>query len=163
MDPNFLPSHRDPHLLGRLVFTLTRMTSQPSLLNVGRPVFSSCRSRLVAVMFRTTMISMFPPMKLEERASRHHGQSLPLWPLSLSPLCPQSQQLWEEERVRHHPHRIEKKMDLPKVTKWVFPVPSCFGNLLHILQNPTQLSLSPPKPFLIPLTLPVLPLSEASH
>lgn len=71
--PAFLPSQRDTHLLGRLVFTLHRMISQPSLLNMGRPVSSSCRSRLVAVMFRTTVISMFLPMKLEERASGHHG------------------------------------------------------------------------------------------
>lgn len=75
VDQAFLPNHREPHLLGRFVFTLTRMTSQPSLLNMGRPVSSSCRSRLVAVMFRTTMISMFPPMKLEvggRQTSGHH-------------------------------------------------------------------------------------------
>lgn len=71
VNPAFLPSRRASHLLGRLVFTLTRMISQPSLLNVGRPVSSFCKIRLVAVMFTTTMISMFLPMKLEERAGGH--------------------------------------------------------------------------------------------
>ena len=81
VDRAFLPSHREPHLLGRFVFTLTRMTSQPSLLNMGRPVSSSCRSRLVAVMFRTTMISMYPPMKLEGGQAGIRAP-LPLWPES---------------------------------------------------------------------------------
>lgn len=71
--PPCFPDTGPPYLLGRLVFTLTRMTSQPSLLNMGVPVSSSCRSRLVAVMFWTTLISMFPPVKLEEQAGRQAG------------------------------------------------------------------------------------------
>lgn len=70
-----LPRHGTPYLLGRLVFTLTRMTSQPSLLNMGMPVSSSCRSRSVAVMLRTTLISMFPPVKLEDQAGSTLGIS----------------------------------------------------------------------------------------
>lgn len=58
---------------------------------------------------------------------------LPLWPLSLPPLCSGSQQLWEGERVRHHPHRQRRGWELPKGTKTVFLVPSCFGELLHVL------------------------------
>lgn len=63
-----LPRPGTPYLLGRLVFTLTRMTSQPSLLNMGTPVSLSCKSRSVAVMLRTTLISMLPPVKLESQA-----------------------------------------------------------------------------------------------
>lgn len=86
VNPAFLPSCRAPHLLGRLVFTLTRMTSQPSLLNMGRPVSSSCKIRLVAVMFKTTVISMLLPMKLEERVGRHHAISATVATILISSL-----------------------------------------------------------------------------
>lgn len=109
VSPAFLPSRRAPHLLGRLVFTLTRMTSQPSLLNVGRPVSSSCKIRLVAVMFKTTMISMFLPMKLEERVGRHHGHICHCGPYPYL-LCLHSLHLWKGKKVGDHPHRTEKGM-----------------------------------------------------
>lgn len=132
VSPAFLPSCRAPHLLGRLVFTLTRMTSQPSLLNVGRPVSSSCKIRLVAVMFRTTMISMFLPMKLEERNQGHicHCGHYPYL------LCLHSPQLWKGKRVGDHPHRTKKGIGLAQGHKTSSSSPLCFGELLHILQNP---------------------------
>lgn len=160
VNPACLPSCRPPHLLGRLVFTLTRMTSQPSLLNRGRPVSSSCKIRLVAVMFKTMMISMFLPMKLEERVGRHHGHICHggHYPYLLSAciLCSSGRgKGWGTT------HTGQKRgWDLPNITKPVFPLPSVnsytsFKTLLscHNLQ----------KAFSDPFILPMLPLSWVSH
>lgn len=109
--------HRTPYLLGRLVFTLTRTTSQPSLLNMGVPVSSSFRSRLVAVMFRTTLISMFPPVKLEHQADR---QAL-LVSLLQGLLCPLP--LPTTSASKKGESHMVKKQD------GAFPLPSYFYDL----------------------------------
>lgn len=154
------PQLQPPHLLGRLVFTLTRMTSQPSLLNRGRPVSSSCRIRLVAVMFKTTVISMLLPMKLEERVGRHRGHICHRghYPYLLSAciLCSSGRgRAWGTT----YPGQ-KKGWDLPNITKPVFPLPSCFGKLLHILQNPAH---NLQRAFSDSFILPMLPLSWANH
>ena len=62
------------HLLGRLVLTLTRATWQFLALKLGMPA-ESCRSRLLAVRFAASAISMLPPMKLLGTKLGHHRTS----------------------------------------------------------------------------------------
>lgn len=150
VNPAFLPNCRPPHLLGRLVFTLPRMTSQPSLLNMGRPVSSSCKIRLVAVTFKTTMISMYLPMKLEERVGRHHGHichggHCP-YPCFVCILCSSGR---EKEWGTTHTGQ-KRGWHLPNVTKPVFPLPSCFNKLLTHPSKPCSAVIISKKLFLIP-------------
>lgn len=118
------PRHGTPYLLGRFVFTLTRMTSQPSLLNTGVPVSSSCRIRSVAVMLRTTLISMFPPVKLEDQAGRTlgTGASIP------NSLCPESEKA--EGRIYSY---MMKNRDGPRTRPRSQPFRFLYFNeLLHV-------------------------------
>lgn len=131
--PPCFPDTGPPYLLGRLVFTLTRMTSQPSLLNMGVPVSSSCRSRLVAVMFWTTWISMFPPVKLEDQTSRQASRRccyLCYWGYYPYLFCPQPQHLRMERagsNLTLHDENIG--WGLLTVPQPAFPLPSYFEEL----------------------------------